>query len=494
MLIGRSDLLTFRSRKVPTDPSARPGVAWQSVIMLGIKIAEPLIIAVGGATAYWLTERSTALPTVYALVIGCGMLLSVIVFNSASAYTPSLIDNFWASSGRAVSLWVTVCMILVSGTFLSKPDVSISRGWAVTALLLVAGGLIALRGGVSYVVRRARHAGRLSTKVAIIGADDAGLALYQQLAKYPELVNLVGIYDDRMTRMQVKASDLNIQITGRVDDLLSDARKGHLDSVIINLPWTGERRLRDLIEVLRTLRVEVQLCPEGLGFVVRNFPLFRHSVATNLGGVPLFTVVTRPLDGWGWLIKRVEDVTLVLLAAPILLPLCLLIALAIKLDSRGSVFFRQRRSGFNGETFWVYKFRTMRQHAGAETGEVVSAERNDPRVTRVGRILRRTSLDEVPQLLNVLKGDMSIIGPRPHAVSHSAQFAQLIRQFYARHRVLPGLTGWAQVNGLRGSIEDPDTIKQRVDHDLYYIENWSLWFDLKILLLTPLALLSRNAY
>jgi putative colanic acid biosynthesis UDP-glucose lipid carrier transferase len=187
-------------------------------------------------------------------------------------------------------------------------------------------------------------------------------------------------------------------------------------------------------------------------------------------------------------------VTLVLLAAPILLPLCLLIALAIKLDSRGSVFFRQRRSGFNGETFWVYKFRTMRQHAGAETGEVVSAERNDPRVTRVGRILRRTSLDEVPQLLNVLKGDMSIIGPRPHAVSHSAQFAQLIRQFYARHRVLPGLTGWAQVNGLRGSIEDPDTIKQRVDHDLYYIENWSLWFDLKILLLTPLALLSRNAY
>jgi len=204
--------------------------------------------------------------------------------------------------------------------------------------------------------------------------------------------------------------------------------------------------------------------------------------------------VTRPLDGWGWLIKRIEDFALVFLSLPIALPLCALIALAVKLDSPGKVLFRQHRSGFSGHAFSVYKFRTMRAEADHQLGSVQATERNDPRVTRVGAWLRRTSLDELPQIINVLKGEMSIIGPRPHAISHDLEFASVIRQYYSRHRVLPGLTGWAQVNGFRGSVEDPEMIRRRVDHDLYYIENWSILFDLKILMLTPLALIHRNAF
>jgi len=336
--------------------------------------------------------------------------------------------------------------------------------------------------------------GKLSLRVAIIGADEAGLNLYQQFISVPETISMVGIFDDRMTRLSDKAAQLGVTISGRVEDLIAMARDGGVDTVVINLPWSGERRLRELIEILRTAAVEVQLCPDGLGFIVRNFPLFRHSVANTLGGVPLFTVVERPLDGWGWLIKRFEDNLLILLSLPITVPFCLLIAIAIKLGSKGAVLFRQERIGFNGKTFWVYKFRTMYENHGQVTGQVQQAERGDPRVTKIGAVLRRTSLDELPQLLNVLKGNMSIIGPRPHAVSHDEEFGRTVRQYYARHRVLPGMTGWAQVNGLRGGIEKPEDIKRRIDCDLYYIENWTILFDIKILVMTPLTLVHSNAY
>ncbi len=471
-------------------------ISLQTAILGLLRLGEILAVLGGGVATHWMVFGTiTPVDTVYPMINGFGALMMIIVFQSGNAYVPSLIDNFWTSVGRAVTLWFTACLLVAAGTFLSQPDVAVSRLWALSWVVMVAAGLIVVRGLAAAVLEAARQTGRLRTKVAIIGADDAGLQLYTQLAQFPLSIQLAGIYDDRNTRMQEKAAKLGITIAGKVNDLLTDARKGAFDAVIINLPWTGERRLRELIEVLRTLRVEVQLCPEGLGFVVRNFPLFRQSVATTLGGVTLFTVVRRPLDGWGWLVKRIEDNILILLSLPVVLPLCLLIAALIKLDSPGTILFRQDRVGLDGKTFSIYKFRSMRPNTDAdETGAVIATQRRDARITSIGTFLRRTSLDELPQIYNVLRGEMSIIGPRPHARSHDRWFGGAIRQYYGRHRVLPGLTGWAQVNGFRGSIEDPDMIKRRVDHDLFYIENWSLMFDLKILLLTPLALLHRNAY
>jgi putative colanic acid biosynthesis UDP-glucose lipid carrier transferase len=321
------------------------------------------------------------------------------------------------------------------------------------------------------------------------------LQLYHHLRKHGREVEVVGVYDDRIDRLQEGALKQGVTILGTVSHFLAWARYARVDCVVIALPWTSEHRLREMIEALQALDIEIQICPEGLGFVVHSFPLLRNSIATTLGGLPMFSVSRRPLDGWGWLIKDIEDRLLIFLLAPIVLPVCLLVALAIRIDSPGPVLFKQRRSGFNGRDFWVYKFRTMRAEDSVPEGVTKATLRADPRVTRVGNILRRTSLDELPQLINVLRGEMSIIGPRPHAVDHDQQFARIIRQYYARHRVRPGITGWAQVNGLRGSVVEDEQIRRRVAFDLWYIENWSIFFDLRILLMTPfVGLVHRNAY
>jgi putative colanic acid biosynthesis UDP-glucose lipid carrier transferase len=178
----------------------------------------------------------------------------------------------------------------------------------------------------------------------------------------------------------------------------------------------------------------------------------------------------------------------------LLIPILALIALAIKLDSPGPVFFRQRRYGFNNNAIVVWKFRTMKADMVRDDTVVPQATRNDPRVTRVGRFLRRTSLDELPQIFNVLRGEMSLVGPRPHAVAHNEQYAKIIDDYLSRHRVKPGITGWAQVNGLRGETDTPEKMRERVQFDLYYIDNWSFWLDLKIMALTPFAAINRNAY
>ena len=306
---------------------------------------------------------------------------------------------------------------------------------------------------------------------------------------------MVGIFDDRIDRLGDEAQKGDVAIAGGIDALLSMARETPIDCVIIALPWGGERRLRELIELLQSISVDVQICPEGLDFVVNSFPMFCNFITGTLGGLPLFTIVRRPFDGWDWLTKRIEDVMLALLLSPVVLPLCLLIALLIKLDSPGPVLFRQRRSGFNGRHFWVYKFRTMQASTSEPEGVTNTTRRGDPRITRVGHYLRCTSLDELPQFLNVVKGDMSVIGPRPHAIDHDQQFARIINLYYARRRVRPGITGWAQVNGFRGGVEEDEQIRQRVNYDLWYIENWSILFDIRILLMTPfVGMINHNAY
>jgi putative colanic acid biosynthesis UDP-glucose lipid carrier transferase len=197
----------------------------------------------------------------------------------------------------------------------------------------------------------------------------------------------------------------------------------------------------------------------------------------------LLQVRPKPIDNWGFLLKSGFDYVGGALALLFFAPLMLVIAMAIKIDSRGPVLFRQRRHGFNHRVIDVFKFRTM---TTAENGDCVDqARKNDPRVTRVGRFLRRTSLDELPQLINVMKGEMSLVGPRPHALAHNVHYAERLDLYATRHRVKPGMTGWAQINGYRGPTENPDMMRMRVRMDLYYIENWSLWLDIRIIALTP---------
>jgi Undecaprenyl-phosphate glucose phosphotransferase len=276
---------------------------------------------------------------------------------------------------------------------------------------------------------------------------------------------------------------------GAQKDIDAFVRSHVVDDVIVALPWSADREIATLVEKLRELPVNVYLSTDLVGF---RLP-FRQS-PDHFGAVPLVEVMGRPLAGWDVLRKTSLDYGLGIVLTLLMLPLMGVIALAIKLDSRGPVLYRQKRYGFVNKVFEIYKFRTMRDEADCG-GKITQATRDDPRVTRVGRFLRKTSLDELPQFFNVLNGTMSLVGPRPHAIDHNEEFSQTTRGYFARHRVKPGITGWAQVNGLRGETKTVEAIKARTRYDIHYVENWSLLFDLRILAMTVVVCLTRrNAY
>jgi putative colanic acid biosynthesis UDP-glucose lipid carrier transferase len=272
-----------------------------------------------------------------------------------------------------------------------------------------------------------------------------------------------------------------------LDEAERMVREEAVDDVVVALPWGDGQRLADCLDVLRPLTVDVHLFPES------SQPFAEGHAVSLLSGVPMAKLGARPLAGMRAVAKALEDRVLAALILVALSPLMLLIAIAIKLDSPGPVLFRQQRYGYDNQPFTCLKFRSM--VARPAEGEVRQATRDDPRVTRVGRQLRRSSLDELPQLFNVLGGSMSLVGPRPHAVSHHHYYARLVDDYRCRHRMKPGLTGWAQVNGYRGETNTVEMMRKRVVHDLWYIDHWSLWLDLVILARTPRACIKgTNAY
>jgi Undecaprenyl-phosphate glucose phosphotransferase len=278
---------------------------------------------------------------------------------------------------------------------------------------------------------------------------------------------------------------------GDLEALVQEARSGAIDDVVVALPWSEDERVMAIVSKLRELPVNVYLASDLIGFRTE----FR-SPPGHFGALPVVQLVGRPMSGWDSVIKSLEDYVLASILVVASSPLLLAIAVAIKLDSRGPVLFRQKRLGFNNQVIDVYKFRSMHAEAGhaAHAAKTRQATR-DPRVTRVGGFLRRWSLDELPQLFNVLNGTMSLVGPRPHALDHNEDFARQIRGYFARHRVKPGITGLAQVRGYRGATDTPEKLEGRVRNDIFYVDNWSLSFDVQILLRTfVICLVGKNAY
>jgi putative colanic acid biosynthesis UDP-glucose lipid carrier transferase len=267
-------------------------------------------------------------------------------------------------------------------------------------------------------------------------------------------------------------------------------RNDEIDKIVIALPQSADQRMSDVARQLEQLPVSLHIVTHIASDLVDGGPA--HSVSA-IGSVGLIDVKKKPLVDWQPMMKRAEDILVGGALLLVTLPLFPLIALAIKLDSPGPVMFRQRRSGLNQKPIEIYKFRTMTVRNSED--EARQATASDPRVTRVGWYLRRTSLDELPQLINVLKGEMSLVGPRPHLVEHDERFAQIVRTYGQRHQVKPGLTGLAQVRGFRGETSTTDSVAGRVDADLQYIRDWSLWLDMKIIVHTAFAVLTgRNAY
>jgi polysaccharide biosynthesis protein PslA len=327
----------------------------------------------------------------------------------------------------------------------------------------------------------------VSRNVVIIGGGQQGARLIRSLRESRQpWTRILGVFDDRLTRV----SDIieGCPRLGTTSDLIAFARDTRIDDVFIALPWSADARIHDIFEKVRVLPTNIHLSPNLAGF---SFP--RRSIVWR-DGVCVLNIAERPLADWNLVIKTLEDKFVALLACIMLLPVLALAAVAIKLDSPGPILFRQKRYGFNNALIEVYKFRTMYHQEQDKDAERLTSK-NDCRVTRVGRFLRRMSIDEIPQFFNVLEGSMSVVGPRPHAVKAKAGgklYAEAIAKYAERHKIRPGITGWAQVNGWRGETHTEEMLRGRVECDIYYVENWSLLFDIRIILKTLVVIFYRE--
>jgi Undecaprenyl-phosphate glucose phosphotransferase len=385
-----------------------------------------------------------------------------------------------------------VFLIAIGVSFFAKAGDQFSRVWLGSFYVVGLAALLMFRKGLFLLVRRWTREGRLTRRTAIVGGGALGEALACALAGQRDSdVRVVGLFDDRGDERSPQAL-AGLHKLGTVDDLVEFARRTRIDLVIFSLPISAESRILQMLKKLWVLPVDIRLSAHS------NKLHFRPRAYSYLGNVPVLDVLDQPITDWDVVMKWLFDKIVGGLALVALSPLMALAALAIKLDSRGPVLFKQKRYGFNNELIEVYKFRSMYvDKADATAAKLVT--KDDPRVTRVGRFIRKTSLDELPQLFNVVfVGNLSLVGPRPHAVNAKAEeqrYDEAVDGYFARHRVKPGITGWAQINGWRGETDTHEKIQRRVEHDLYYIENWSVLFDLYILFRTPFALLkAENAY
>lgn len=381
----------------------------------------------------------------------------------------------------------TFLALAAVGFFLNLSN-TYSRGWAGSWIGLALASLLLSRTALGLLVDFWNRHGRLSRSIAVIGTSEMADRLFSQLVTDDHRrMRLAGLFDHVLP---AQSSAPRTHSRGTFNDLLVLARKGVIDEIVIALPISSSREIGEIVKKLRPLPCDIRL---AVGSILSDFPV-RGFV--NTGGVPMIEIAERPLKHWNSVVKWLEDKIIASLMVVTLSPLMLLIALAIKLDSPGPVLFAQKRFGFNNNPFVILKFRTM-HIVGSDPSGTQRTVRDDPRVTRVGRFLRRFSLDELPQLSNVLRGDMSLVGPRPHAVGMMAGHLPYddVADYLVRHRVRPGLTGWAQGNGLRGEIDSIKKAEDRIAYDLFYIDNWSLWFDLRILARTALLVLwDKEAY
>jgi Undecaprenyl-phosphate glucose phosphotransferase len=381
---------------------------------------------------------------------------------------------------RLGKLLVTIALsflILIAFAYLLKVSADYSRGWLLAWLGLVCIILPASRSISAHLLRWLAAAGYTARRIAVVGSAGAAQQLAASLDRMSG-VHVAGVFSDA-------AGEPHARQGPTVSDLISSSHRNHIDEVVIALSGPPHRQTARLVDELSVLPVDVWLCPASFDMPILS--------TQRLGDLSLLQVKPKPIRDWGYLAKLALDYVAGTICLMLLAPLMLAIAIAIRIESQGPALFRQRRHGYNHGIIDVYKFRTM--HVVENGDRIEQARKNDPRVTRLGKFLRRTSLDELPQLFNVLKGEMSLVGPRPHAVAHNQYYRERLERYAHRHCVKPGMTGWAQINGFRGPTEDPETMRKRVQMDLYYIENWSIGLDLKILALTPfVGFINRNAF
>lgn len=407
-----------------------------------------------------------------------------IVFHASGLYDPMRGSSDATERRRILRASSLAMLIFLAAIFLViEKEYPLSRLTLLYFYVLSTGLLVLERATLREVLREARRRGYNLRHVLIVGDGELGESLRDRLQRHPELgLKVRGFATDDPAR--VGSSVGATPVLGLWDEVPDLVAAGGIDQVLLALPFESMPRLGDVLGSLDSAAVDVKVVPD-----VGRFVSFRSDVE-EFDGLPIISLRATPLTGWNRVLKRALDVTVASIALVVLSPLFALIALLVKLSSPGPVFFSQERMGLDGRVFRVWKFRTMRVDAEAESGPVWAVS-DDPRRTWLGAVLRRLSLDELPQLTNVLRGEMSLVGPRPERPVFIEEFRRHIPRYMLRHMVQAGMTGWAQVNGWRGNT----SVEQRIEHDLYYIENWSLVLDLKILMLTFVrGFVNRNAY
>jgi Undecaprenyl-phosphate glucose phosphotransferase len=455
-----------------------------------------LIAALGYGIFYSYISQATALPdhighAMYLAAILSAAAGSVLSFQAFQLYDITILSNALRQVARICMAWTIVFCVMMVLVFFTKLGQEVSRVWAATWYIGGLGALVAFRGILCIAVRNWGQLGRLNRRAVIVGGGSPAHKLINALeASRDTDIQIYGVFDDR-DKDRVSNRIAGYPKLGNIDQLIEFGREKRLDLLIVTLPMAAESRLLELYQKLWVLPVDIRLSAHT------NELRFRPRAYSYIGNVPFLDLQDKPIADWDYVLKWTFDKIVASLALLTLSPVMALVALAVKSYSPGPVFFRQKRHGFNNELINVYKFRSMyTDKSDSDATKLVT--KGDDRVTKVGRFIRKTSLDELPQLLNVLKGELSLVGPRPHALQAKAAnslYADVADGYFARHRVKPGITGWAQINGWRGETDTHEKLQHRVEHDLYYIENWSVLLDIYILAMTPLALMkSDNAY
>jgi putative colanic acid biosysnthesis UDP-glucose lipid carrier transferase len=418
------------------------------------------------------------------------VLMIITFFISSYIYEQTNIYRTWRNGKLLAYIrdtlvgWGIIIAILLFIGYATKLSYRYSEQVILTWFIVTPLALIVSHLAVRKIATSLRKGGE-ARSVVIVGANDTSLKLAERILEYPYLLMQVrGYFDDRD---ESRSPAGNMPLLGVLSDVAGYVREHSIQMIFISLPMAQQPRIRKLLDDLHDTTASIYFLPD-----VHIFDLM-HAHFDNVGGVPVVAICETPFYGVDSVVKNTSDFVLAFLILILLLPLILCIALVVKLTSPGPAVFKQRRYGLNGEEIIVYKFRSM---SVCENGSsIVQAQKNDQRLTKFGAFLRRTSLDELPQFINVLQGRMSIVGPRPHAVAHNELYRKLIRGYMLRHKVKPGITGWAQVNGLRGETQNLEKMQARIEFDLHYLQNWSIWLDLWIIMRTVWVVLRRdNAY
>lgn len=460
---------------------------YSRAISLLTRAMDMITVLLAGWIAYIYRFHEWLISSSYLSAIAIGLLLTTIVFSSFNIYASVRGEGFIK---HMMTLLQAVCVmgLMMAGlSFFTKSGAGFSRIWFITWIGLAYFLLILFRCSLLLFLRFMRARGLNERRVVILGAGELGIKFANtvQQALWTGF-SIVSFMDDNASKKPAHIHSIPvIQTPAQLSEYL-DAEA--IDEIWLALPLRAEARVKEILFELRHHTITTRFVLDIFGLDLLN-----HSI-TDVAGFPVLNIRSSPMTGVNRLIKAIEDRVIAAIIIVFITPLLILLACGVKLSSKGPVFFKQKRLGWDGRIINVYKFRTMHQHV-EDVGQVTQATFSDARVTAYGKFLRRTSLDELPQFINVLQGRMSIVGPRPHALAHNEIYKKSIDTYMQRHHVKPGITGWAQINGWRGETDTLAKMQKRVEYDLFYINNWSLGFDLKIIFLTLFkGFYSRNAY